>query len=176
MRYEIERKTFGEANYSKVAVISAQPNTDVLANHSYQADDSLLNAQAGAISYRIREIVDTTTANFTAAYIDTVDLTLGSSCITTGVSPVNPNQSKITIIPNPAHQQLTLRVETLNAISHLNVRILDMKGGQVLQFTLSKGPGAQNFSLPVYRLAKGKYTIALYDGDHFLSSKELILL
>jgi hypothetical protein len=36
MRYEIERKIFGENNYSKIAVVAAQPNTSILSTHSYQ--------------------------------------------------------------------------------------------------------------------------------------------
>ena len=31
MRYEVERKIFGESNYSKIAVVAAQPNTSILA-------------------------------------------------------------------------------------------------------------------------------------------------
>ncbi|HEY2721189.1 MAG TPA: S8 family serine peptidase [Chitinophagaceae bacterium] len=176
MRYEIERKAFGESSYSKIKDVAAEPNIAVLATHSYQTSDSLINVQAGTVSYRIRQIIDTAAATFTAVYIDTVDIGLASSCITTGINPVNPNNNKISIIPNPAHDQLTLRVETENAILHLSIRIVDMSGHSVLQFERSKSVGAQNFDLPVFRLSKGKYTIAVYDKDHFLLSGKLIKL
>jgi hypothetical protein len=132
--------------------------------------------QAGTVSYRIRQIIDTTAATFTAVYIDTVNIVLNASCVTTAINPVNPNNEKINIIPNPAHDQLTLRVETSNPILSLGIDIVDMKGSSVLQFVRSKGSGAANFDLPVYRLSKGKYTIVLYDGEHFFASKEFIKL
>src|SRR6266705_1847784 len=80
MKYEIERKVFGETNYTKIIDVSAPSNVAVLTNHSYQQTDSLINVQAGMVSYRIRQVADTSAATFTAAYIDTVDISLGTSC------------------------------------------------------------------------------------------------
>ena len=176
MKYQIERKVFGEANYSKIADVASLSNVDILANHTYQRADSLVNVQAGTVSYRIRQIVDTLTSTFTAAYIDTVNITLGASCVTTGINPLNPNRGMLSIVPNPAHNQFTLRIETNNPIPDLGIHIVDMKGSSILKFNFSKGSGAQNFDLPVSHLATGKYTVAVYDGDHFLASKELIKL
>jgi hypothetical protein len=176
MRYEIERKVFGEPNYTKIADVAAQANIDILANHSYQKEDSLINVQAGTVSYRIRQIVDGSTTGFTDAYIDTVDISLGNSCITTGIDPVNPNAEKIRIIPNPAPGQFTLQVETLYPISNLDINILDMKGNTVVQFIKSKSTGIANFDLPVHNLPKGKYIVTVYNGNDLLASKKLIRL
>lgn len=176
MKYQIERKAFGESNYTKIADVNTIPNTNILTNHSYQQTDSLINVQAGTVSYRIRQVIDTAASTFTAVYIDTVNIQLNASCVTTAINPVNPNNEKISIIPNPAHDQLTLRVETNDPISSLGIHIVDMKGSSVLQLVRSKGSGAANFDLPVYQLAKGKYTIVLYDGEHFFASKEFIKL
>ncbi len=176
MKYEIERKVFGETSYTKIADVSTRPDIDNLSNNSYQATDTLINVQAGTVSYRIRQIIDSSAATFTAVYIDTVNLALGNSCVTTGINPVDPNTKTITIIPNPAHDQFTLRIETNDPISNLVIRIIDVKGSSVLQFVRSKGSGVQSFDLPVYRLSKGKYTVTVYNGDHFLASKAFIKL
>jgi len=176
MSYEIERKVFGEANYTKIADVLSQPSVSILATHSYQRNDTLINVQAGTVSYRIRQIVDSSASTFTAAYIDTVDISLAASCIATGVNPINPNAQRITIIPNPAMTNFTLRVETTYPVNKLDIRILDMKGAIVLHFERSKASGVANFDLPVYQLARGKYIVAVYDDNHLLASRELIKL
>ncbi len=160
----------------KIADVAAQSNVAVLTNQSYQQTDSLINAQAGTVSYRIRQVTDTSAATFTAAYIDTVDISLGTSCVTTGVNPVDPNKEKITIIPNPAPGQFTLRIETPYAVKNLGIRIMDMKGRTMLQLTRSKATGIANFDLPIYRLARGKYIVSVYNGTQLIVSKELIRL
>ena len=96
MRYEIERKIFGETNYSKIAVVAAQPNTILLSTHSYQKEDNLVNIPSGIVSYRIRQVLDTG-ADVTGTYIDTVNITLNESCLNNS----NAATEKITIIPEP---------------------------------------------------------------------------
>jgi hypothetical protein len=176
MRYEIERKAPGEIIYTKIYDVPAQAGVDILATHSYQKTDSLINVQAGIVSYRIRQIVDSALATFTAAYIDTVNIVLPSSCIVTGINPVDPNARKIFIIPNPASNQFILKVQSPNPIPSMTIQIFDMKGRTVLRFDRSKVSGVQNFILPIYRLAKGKYIVSVYDGQKLLASKELIKL
>ncbi|HET9826846.1 MAG TPA: T9SS type A sorting domain-containing protein, partial [Chitinophagaceae bacterium] len=175
MRYEVERKVFGEANYSKVADVLARPNVFVLANHSYQQTDTLLNAQAGTVSYRIRQIIDTTAVGFTAAYTDTIDLSLSNSCIATA-NPVNTAAAKIKLIPNPAINRFTLRIETPYPVNYLNIYILDMTGRRVSLFARSKSSGRTDFNLPISALAKGKYIVAVYNATQLLASTELIKL
>jgi len=176
MKYEIERKSFGETNYSKIADVPAQSNGVTLANNSYQKTDTLINVQAGTVSYRIRQIVDTGAATFTAVYIDTIDLSLSSSCVATGVNPVNPSVGKISIIPNPAQSHFTLRVQTGYPVNSLRVHILDMRGRIVLQFVRSKSTGTSDFDLPISRLAKGKYIVSVYNATQLIASKELLKL
>ena len=173
MKYEIERKAPGETNYTKIA--EKIPLTgNILSNHSYQFLDTLTNTQAGTINYRIRQIVDTASASFTAAYIDSIDIVLGSSCITTGIDPINPNEEKISIMPNPAINQFILKVKTPYAIPDMKVNIIDMKGRLMMQSFLSKGSGEMNFTFPINRLAKGKYIVTVYNGKKLLAAKELL--
>lgn len=176
MKYEIERKVFGESDYRKFIDVTTPSNTPVLVTHSYQKEDSLINVQAGTVSYRIRQIIDSNSTSFTAAYIDTIDISLANSCITTAIDPVNPNVGKIAIIPNPAPGKFTLRVETVYPIPNLGIFILDMKGSTVLRFNKSKSAGVANFDLPVNILPMGKYIVSVYNGSQLLTSKELIRL
>ena len=176
MSYEIERKVFGETNYTKIADVPSQANVSILANHSYQRNDTLISVQAGTVSYRIRQIVDSSASTFTASYIDTVNISLAASCIPTGVNPINPNAQKVTIIPNPAMNDFTLRVETIYPVTQLGIFVLDMEARIVLRFERSKATGLADFDLPIYRLARGKYVVAVYNGSQLIASKELIKL
>jgi hypothetical protein len=172
MRYEIERKIFGESNYSKIGVVAAQPNTNVLSTHSYQKEDSLVNIPAGTVSYRIRQILDTAAANLTGAYIDTVNITFNESCS----NGSNAGTEKISIIPNPAPGKFTLRVETDYSVNNLIIHILDMKGALVSEFFESKTIGKADFDLQVHKLPKGKYIVVVYNDSRLMASKELIRL
>jgi len=172
MRYEIERKIFGENNYSKIAVVSAQPNTSILSTHSYQKEDNLVNVPPGTVSYRIRQILDTVAATLTGAYIDTVNITFNESCS----NGSGAGTEKISIIPNPAPGQFILRVETDYSVNNLNIHILDMKGALVSEFFESKTVGKADFDLSVHKLPKGKYIVAVYDDSRLIASKELIRL
>ena len=172
MRYEIERKISGENNYSKIAVVAAQSSVNTLSSHSYAFEDSLFSTQPGTVSYRIRQVLDTAKASFTATYIDTVDLTLNESC---GNAPGTAT-GKIVIIPNPAPGEFTLRVDTDNSINNLVIHILDMKGALVAEFFESKTIGKADFPLSVPRLQRGKYIVAIYDNSRLIASKELIRL
>ncbi|MFI5187239.1 MAG: T9SS type A sorting domain-containing protein, partial [Chitinophagales bacterium] len=176
MKYEIERKIFGESNYTKIADVATQSNVSVLTNHSYQQEDTLINVQSGTVSYRIRQIVESAAATFTAAYIDTVDIILGSSCVTTGINPIDPNANKIGIFPNPAPGQFTLRIETFYPVNKLGIYIVDMRGQTVFEFNGSKSTGVASFNLPVLGLSKGKYIVAVYNGNELIASKKLIRL
>jgi hypothetical protein len=172
MRYEIERKIFGETNYSKIAVIAAQPGVNTLSSHSYEKEDSLVNAQAGTVSYRIRQVFDTTVASLSATYIDTINLTLNESC----GNGSNTGKEKISIIPNPSPGEFILRVETDYSVNNLVIHILDIKGALVSEFIESKTIGRADFNLPVHRLAKGKYVVVVYNDSRQIASKKLIRL
>ena len=79
MKYEIERKLPGQSVYTKVGELNPQAG-DSLTNHSYQFINTIINSTAGTVSYRIRQLIDTTTATFMAVYIDTTNITIAGSC------------------------------------------------------------------------------------------------
>ncbi len=175
MKYEIERKAPGEPIYTKIASVNPQAGV-ILTNHSYQKIDTLTNTNAGTISYRIRQILDTATATFTSVYTDTVNINLPTSCITTGINPVNGMNNAIAIIPNPAYDQFTLKVTTVIPVPQLGIYITDMRGQTVLQMQQSKQSGTANFTVPVAKLAKGKYVVSVYNGKSLMATKEFIKL
>jgi hypothetical protein len=175
MKYEIQRKAPGDADYIKIAEINPQAGS-VLTNRSYQFINVLANVAAGTISYRIRQIIDTTTATFAAAFIDTVDVTIATACTTTATNDPDPNENKVTVQPNPTSGDAILVIQTTIAVSNMPISIYDMKGRLVLQVRKSKGAGKTTVSLPTNKLAKGKYIITVFNNQKVIGSADLLKL
>lgn len=174
MKYEIERKGPGESSYTKVGELNPQAGS-LLAIRSYQFTNSLNGLNAGTVSYRIRQIVDTAAAGLTAVYIDTASTTVQAGCFATGTGNTDPLKEKITIQPNPVSgSTLSLVVETPYAITDMPVRIYDAKGALVLQQKSSKGSGKKTMELTISRLQAGTYYISIYNGQKLLGTAELI--
>ncbi len=176
MKYEIERKGPGETVYTKVGEVNAQAGS-VLNIRSYQFNNSLNGLNAGTASYRIRQIVDTVTASFTAVYIDTTSTTVAAGCFATGTGNTDPVKEKITIQPNPVSgTTLSLVIETPNAIAVMPIHIYDAKGALVWQEKNSKGSGKKTIEVNIAGLQAGKYYISVYNGQQLLRTAELIRL
>jgi hypothetical protein len=170
MKYQVERKAPGEVNYTKIADVPAQAGNN-LAIHNYQFNNTLTNITSGAISYRIRQIVDTLAATFTAVYIDTANVVLASSC----VAPV-PVGDLFKVQPTPTTSDATLIVRTSDAISNMPINIYDMKGRLVMRLNKSKGTGQVTIPLPVNVLAAGKYIIKVYNNQKEIGMAEMLKL
>jgi len=171
MKYEIERKVPGESVYTKVGDINAQAGT-ILTNKSYSFNNTLVGVNPGTVSYRIRQVVDTAAATFTAVYIDTADVTITAGCFATGTS----NQL-VMVQPNPVSgSTVTLVVETPYAIPTMSVMMYDAKGSLVMQTKDAKGTGKKLIDLSVSKLSAGKYYISVYDNQKLLGTAELIRL
>ena len=174
MKYEIERKAPGETSFTK---IGERPGTGALfAAHTYQFPDSLLNIQAGAISYRIRQIIDTATATFSADYMDTVTVNLGASCITTAIVPVLAADEEVALMPNPAREKFTVKITTLYPVQNLVVQTVNAKGQVVSLVRKTKASGTAMFNIPSYQLAAGKYFVSIYNNEKLIATRELIKL
>lgn len=175
MRYEIERKLQDELNFTKVGEL--QGTGSVFSSHmNITYEDVLTNVNPGTHSYRIRQVFDTSAANFSADYIDTTSIVLSTGCTPTSVNPVNNDNQSITLIPNPAKDHFVLRVTTTNAIQKLLIRIVNMEGQEVSVTLRSKTSGTSNFEIPVSRFAPGKYYVMVYNDGKLLQTKELIKL
>ncbi len=173
MRYEIERKNPGQNNYEVVAQINTTAQGFQVRN--LQFTDSLVQVQAGTISYRIKQVVDTSAQNFYADYIDTFQVNNTISCIHTAIDPVNPSFTEFTLIPNPVKEELRIRFTSNQAIPQLQIRIFNGKGQVMLQRITSKGSGTVIIPITL-NLPAGKYYVNLYDGSKFLGTREMIKL
>ena len=175
MKYEVERKAPGEANYSKIADVNPLPG-DVLANHTYQLNNSVNGVSNGTVSYRFRQIIDTAAASFMAVYLDTVNITV-AGCVTTGTGGPNADKDFVKVSPNPTpDNQVVLTVQTKNAVSEMPVRIYDMKGRLMSNLQFSKLAGKSNFDIPVNILGKGNYIIKVYDREKLIGRVKFLKL
>ncbi len=176
MKYEIERKGPGESNFTKIGELSPTP-ASILATHTYQFENTLASGTSGSFSYRIKQIIDTAAATFTAVYIDTTVANVSSPCVVTGV--VNPGVSGnyITVRPNPSvGSTATLIIETTDAVATMPILIYNMNGRLVQRLQESKGTGKKIIDLSVNTLAKGKYFINVYNKNVLIGTAEFIRL
>jgi hypothetical protein len=167
MKYEIERKANGDANFVKVGERFGKGT--VLMNHSYQFEDALTGLPVGAISYRIRQVIDTAATGLTADYIDTLSVNYESIC--------SISDNVIMIGPNPTStNQVTLVINTPDAADNLEIRIADGLGRRVIMINKTKSAGIATFTISIPQLAKGKYFLSVYDNGKLLGTKELLKL
>jgi serine protease AprX len=167
MKYEIERKTATESAYIKVGETNALAS-NIVTNRSYSFNNSILGLPAGITSYRIRQIIDTTTVSFSAAYIDSLQIITPNDCIVT-------DNVNIQIRPNPVSNDIaTLIIETPNAINNLGVLVFDIKGSLILQTKESKQPGRKTISIPIEKLQKGIYYIQIFNNGQLIGSTEMV--
>ncbi|HET9056198.1 MAG TPA: S8 family serine peptidase [Chitinophagaceae bacterium] len=166
MRYEIERKLPDETVYSKIGETNGQGSS--LTNHSYQFADELDYSPAGTLSYRIKQIIDTAASTLTAVYIDTANVVLSNPCI-------NLNEDKIIVYPNPTvNGEITVSVYTKDAIDKLQLGIYSLNGNIIYKLESSKAPGKKVYTLPISRLARGKYIITVYNDKKKIKSVKFI--
>jgi translation elongation factor EF-1alpha len=123
------------------------------------------------ISYRIRQVIDTAAASFTADYIDTVQADITISC-----AVQEEDQNQIQIIPNPASRSFILKMTQAAAINDLNIVIFNAKGQQVSQQKTTKPAGITLIPVSIHQLASGKYYVVIYNGAQQLATEELIKL
>lgn len=175
MKYEVERKAPGEAAFNKVGERFATSTTFSTQDHSFS--DSLINVQAGTITYRIRQLIDTSFSTTASAdYIDTISVNLAATCITTPVTSIPVTSEEYTLLPNPTYSNITLRITTPLAVPAFTFRIADIKGSVVVMQKAAKPAGTTTFTIPLERLAKGTYYVAIYKGNALVTTREFIRL
>ena len=174
MKYEIERKGPAESVYTKVGTVNPQAGT-ILTNRTYQFTNDLSGLATGNYSYRIRQIIDTTAASFTAIYIDTTNINSPTNCVI--VNPPEPFKELITVQPNPVtNKTLTIVVETPYTINNMPIIIYDSKGSLVLQLQNSKAVGKKTIEIPMGKFAPGIYYIKFYNEKEVLGTVEAFIL
>lgn len=176
MKFEIERKTATEINFTKVGELSPVAGT-TLANHSYHFINPITNGQSGTFQYRIRQIIDTAAASFSATYIDTSAVVVTAGCFPTGTTDPGSTATHLSIQPNPVQgNSATLVVETPSAIAKLLVTVYDTRGARITSIATSKPAGKATVSVPLERFAKGKYYVYVLDNQRQLGTLEMIRL
>jgi serine protease AprX len=164
MKYEIERKANGEALFTKIGEQKALGST--FSTQTYQFKDGNPFTQSGTISYRIRQVIDTATASFSADYIDTSSTSISSLCTI----------NQITIAPNPAAAQVTIQITILEAILDLQIQFTNILGQEVKRVTYNKPAGSTIFPISIHVLPSGKYFVTVYNKKEKLYTQELIKL
>ena len=174
MRYEIERRAPGETTFSKIGERTGTGN--VFGMREYQLADSLINVQAGAITYRIRQVIDANQSSFMADYIDTVTVNLAASCVTTGIDPIPNTGEEILLSPNPTRDNFSVKITTSYPVQNLLISVANTKGQHIAVSRKSKGTGTATFDIPTYGWSSGKYYVSIYNNDRLISTQELIKL
>lgn len=165
MKYEIERKAPGESEFTKVG---EQYGTGAaFASHSYQFTDPLNNTRPGELTYRIRQIIDTSGASPVGEYISTVTLNLNATCT-----------NDFVIAPNPVvrQQPFNILVTTQAPVQDLRIQIVNSLGQVVYTRSQSKPMGTITVPVPAHQWAKGKYYISVYTNGKLMSTKEMLNL
>lgn len=176
MRYEIERKLPADANYTKIADVPALPGTQ-LAPHAYTVNNAIISPSAGMVSYRIRQVIDTNAASFTAVYIDTASVNISTGCFATGTGGGTQIQEKVSVQPNPISGSIaSLIIETPYAVSNMPVLIYDNKGSLIKSMKSSKTTGKKTLDINVSRFSKGSYYIKVWNSTKPIGTVELIVL
>jgi len=169
MKYEIERKLPGQNNFIKIAERNGTGNI-FGTRPAYQYQDVLSGVAPGVITYRIRQILDTSVSALTAIFIDNITVDLQAACI-------DANLVDVTIAPNPARSMLSVRVTTPGSSSNILIQIFNSNGQLMSSSNKSKAPGTAFFDdFSLIRFAKGKYYVNVYDNNKLISTKELIKL
>ena len=172
MRYEIERNVPGTSGFAKVGEIAGTGN--IFSNRNYSFSDSLLNINPGPITYRIKQIFDTAASTYSFNYIDTVSVSLNSACLVTSVNPQPVAGTRIELLPNPAREKITVRLQTPYPISDLNFIFTNNTGQMVNYVKRSKSSGLSLFEFRLDNLASGKYYLTISSGKRILETKEFI--
>ncbi|HET7896982.1 MAG TPA: S8 family serine peptidase, partial [Flavisolibacter sp.] len=174
MVYEIERRGAGETAYKKIG--TQQGTGTVFQAQSYQFIDSSLNLSPGTVTYRIRQVIDTAAATFMAGYIDSVSINYSQSCNITGIGPVPALGIAAQLLPNPATDQIQLRLTTAVAIPRLYLRVMDGKGSIVWQQQTAKSSGTAIITIPVQSFATGTYYLSVFAGDKVFAHQKFMKL
>ena len=164
MKYEIERKLPDETSFIKIAEVSGKGQIFGTRNHQYT--DILMNVQ-GSVSYRIRQIIDTSATGLTGEYIDTVHVAANNSC---------KSSDNIVLLPNPSNGQFSIIMAGKEQISKLEVSVVDAAGRVVFRTTKTKPGSIFSFDINISHLAAGKYFVALYNNQMLISTKEMLKL
>ena len=168
MRYEIERKESGGSGYVQLGSVNGSGS--IFSQHSYEFTDPVLYLTNEPVTYRIRQVIDTSVSGFTAAYIDTVVYT-AAGCNITG-----NDKNKVQVIPNPNRGNFSLRITDESPMENLKIVVSNMRGQVVATFSQSKPAGMVLYPIQLPGLQNGAYNISLYNNNRLVTTERLVLV
>ena len=167
MQYVVERKLPGESGFTSLSQQNAR--SSVFHEQSYTYEDDLGGLPTGNITYRIKQVVDTSTAGYAALFIDTLQINVSGNCTLTA-------GKKIQLLPNPAHNFVKVRLVLPEAIQKLTLRVVNSAGQTVYRLRTQKSAGPAAFDIPLQHLAAGKYFLSIYNDEQLIATEGFLKL
>jgi serine protease AprX len=168
MRYQIERKLPNETSYT--VIHSLQPTANPFTLRSYNYNDVISNSPVGTVTYRIRQIIDTSAAGFDSYLIDSATVILSTA---TSVNDIS-NQSKIIqLFPNPVHSILTIKFIEEYAAAYV-IQIYNQQGQLITTQSFNKPSGVVLKPVTVAALPKGNYILNVSKEGKLTASKKFV--
>jgi hypothetical protein len=156
MQYIVQRRLPGETTYTNIQTVAA--NGSIFSAQNYQYND--VASVAGAIDYRIIQVIDTSTAGYRAYAIDSSSVNTGSGC--------NITHKKIQLFPNPVTDNSLQLKFTEQSNGRFVLTVYNTSGQLLLNEQYNKPNGAVTHSLSLNHLAKGSYLlVVMKDGQRY---------
>jgi serine protease AprX len=161
MRYELERKGPGDANFNVVKTFAG--SSAAFQQNNYVINDTLPYQQTGAVSYRIKHVIGTDTS----FYYDVVNTSLPSLCNNNAGA-----NNAVVILPNPVKNTLIIRIGAGLGITNAGVKITDEKGRLV--YSSTQNSNLQNININAMGWAAGFYTVEVISNGKSVALKRVI--
>ena len=168
MRYQIERKLPNESNYTTLQTIQPTANPFALRNYNY--NDVITNSPAGTVTYRIRQIIDTTVIGFDSYLLDSATVVLSAA---TSVNDINNNSKIIQLFPNPVHSSLTIKFNDQSTADY-TIQIYNQQGQLLSTHAFNKPSGTVIKPITVTSLPNGNYILSVIKDGKLIASREFI--
>ncbi len=166
MRYEIQRMLPGETNYTTLQQITPAAGT-ILRNSNYQYSDPLQTILTGTVKYRVVQWIDTAAASKRSVLIDSAQVVLLSSCLST-------LPAQIQLFPNPATNSTRLVVTYAGTNTQLQVSITDQLGRTLKRYFVPLRSPSSSSDITLSSYPVGSYLVTVWDGNKKIGSIPLI--
>jgi hypothetical protein len=166
MRYQVERKLPNESSYTVVQTVAATGN--VVALRNYSVNDVISNSPAGTVSYRIRQVIDTSVTGYDAYLIDSATVILS---VATSINDRNRTDKAIQLYPNPVTSSLSIKLNEQTAGNYL-FRVYNQQGQLLITQSFKKPSGTITQNIPVNLLPEGNYILSVSKEGKPVATKE----
>lgn len=169
MRYQIERRLPNESTYTVIQTV--QPTANPFALRNYNHSDVITNSPAGTVTYRIRQIIDTSAAGFTAFYIDSATVVLSTA---TPVTNIPLTEKTVLLFPNPTSSNISIKLTEQQAFEKMTVQIFNQSGQLISTEQFNKPTGEFIKNISTNKLQSGNYILLLLKDGKPYASREFV--